>query len=97
MSKSVVYPITKNQVRSDENGYHYRDSKAEEIHAFARESVSAVPASDAITLIITQGAATLNALAENAHALQLEMKRIAEMLPEYETVKAILRCGAHCS
>lgn len=75
------------------NGYHYRSSKAEEIHAFARETVSAVPASEAIILIIRQAASMLNAALENAAALHHEMKRIAEMLPEYETVMEMFCVG----
>ncbi len=75
------------------NGYHYRSSKAEGIHAFARETVSAVPASDAIILIIRQAASMLNAALENAAALHHEMKRIAEMLPEYETVMEMFCVG----
>ena len=75
------------------NGYHYRSSKAEDIHAFARETVSAVPASDAIILIIRQAASMLNAALENAAALHHEMKRIAEMLPEYETVMEMFCVG----
>lgn len=75
------------------NNYHYRSAKADEIHAFARETVSAVPFSDAISLIITQAAATLNALAENTNTLHSEMKRIAEMLPEYETVMNMFGVG----
>ena len=77
----------------EKNSYHYRSSKADEIHAFAREAVSAVPASDAITLIIKQAASMLNAALENAAALHHEMKRIAEMLPEYETVMSMYGVG----
>lgn len=75
------------------NNYHYRTSKAEEIHAFAREAVSAVPASDAIVLIIKQAASMLNAALENTAALHHEMKRIAEMLLEYETVMDMFGVG----
>lgn len=77
----------------EKSDYHYQGSKAEEIHAFAREAVSAVPASDAFTLIIRQGASILNAALENAAALHHEMKRIAEMLPEYETVMSMFGVG----
>ncbi len=77
----------------EKNGYHYRSSKADEIHAFAREAVSAVPASDAITLIIRQAASMLNAALENTTTLHYEMKRIAEMLPEYETVMSMYGVG----
>ena len=77
----------------EENGYYYRCSKAEEIHAFARETVSAVPDSDTIHVIIVQAATTLNAVRENAAALHCEMIRIAEMLPEYDTVMNLYGVG----
>ncbi len=77
----------------EKSGYHYRSSKAEEIHVFARETVSAVTASDAIVLIIKQAASMLNAALENAAALHHEMKCIAEMLPEYETVMDMFGVG----
>ena len=75
------------------HNYHYDGSKAEEIHAFARESVSAVPVSDVIALIISQAASTLNALAENVNALHHEMLRIAKMLPEFDTVMNMFGVG----
>ena len=74
-------------------GYHYSSSKANEIHVFAREAVSAVPVSDTFLLIITQAASTLNSALENAAALHHEMKRIAEILPEYETVMNLFGVG----
>jgi transposase len=77
----------------EKSGYHYRSSKAEKIHVFARETVSSVPASDVIVLIIKQAASMLNAAFENAAALHHEMKRIAEMLPEYETVMDMFGVG----
>ena len=74
-------------------GYHFSNSKADEIHAFAREAVSAVTVSDAICLIIKQAASMMNSALENAAALNLEMNRIAQMLPEYETVMGIYGVG----
>lgn len=56
-----------------ENHYYYRSTKAEEVHTFARECVSAVPASDSIQVIITQAASTLNAVLENAAVLHHEI------------------------
>lgn len=61
----------------EKNGYYYRNSKADEIHAFARKMVSAVSVSDAICLIIKQAASMLNAALENAAALHHEMNRLA--------------------
>lgn len=77
----------------DQKGYYYRSSKAEEIHAFARETVSAVPADASILFIIKQAATLLNAVFENIQALHTEMKHVAEMLPEYETVMGIYGVG----
>lgn len=77
----------------EQNGYYYRSSKAKEIHVFARETVSAVPNNAAIVLIIKQAATFLNAALENANDLHIEMNRIAEMLPEYETVMNIFGVG----
>ena len=77
----------------EQEGYYYKESKAKEIHAFARESVSAVPADASILLIIKQAATLLNAVCENIQVLHTEMKRVAEMLPEYETVMSIYGVG----
>lgn len=77
----------------EKSGYHYRSSKAEEIHAFAREAVSAIPASDALSLIIRHAASMLNAALENAAALHHEMTHIAEMITEYETVMSMYGVG----
>ena len=77
----------------EKKGYYFRSDKAEEIHAFARETVSAVPDDDSFLLIVKQAAAFLNAALENSKALHAEMKRIAEMLPEYETVMNLYGAG----
>lgn len=77
----------------EHNNYYYHDSKAEKIHRFAREIVSSVSDSDSMRVIITQAATILNAILENAAVLQQEMKRIAEMLPEYDTVMNIYGVG----
>ena len=77
----------------EKHSYHYHSTKADELHAFARETVCAVPASDAIYLIIKQAASMLNSALENAAALHREMQRIASMLPEYETVMNMFGVG----
>lgn len=77
----------------DKYNYHYYSTKAEEIHAFARETVSAIPTYDTICLIIKQAAYMLNSALENASALHREMKHIAAMLPEYETVMNMFGVG----
>lgn len=87
--------VFKKKYRSwcEQKGYYYHSSKAEKIHTFSREIVSAVPNDTAILLIIKQAAALLNAVLENIQVLHTEMKHIAEMLPEYETVMSIYGVG----
>ena len=77
----------------NEKGYHYRSSKADEIHAFSRETVSAVPADDSILLMLKQAATFLNAALEHANTLRIEMNRIASMLPEYDVVMNLFGVG----
>ena len=76
-----------------ENGYQFRNAKAEEIHEFSRECVSAVAIDDSILLIIEQACTLLNSALKNSHALRSEMKRIATMLPEYKTVMNLYGVG----
>ena len=77
----------------EKHSYHYHSTKADELHTFAREAVSAVPTSATICLIIKQAAPMLNSALENTAALHREMQRIAAMLPEYETVMNMFGVG----
>ena len=77
----------------EKNSYYYHESKAVEIHSFARETVSAIPISDAVTLLITKAVESLNTLMESANDLHNEMDRIASTLPEYETVMSMFGVG----
>jgi transposase len=77
----------------DKKGYYYRNGKAEKIHAFARESVSAVSADESILLIVKQAAEMLNGALKYSHSLRTEMHRIAAALPEYETVMNLYGVG----
>ena len=75
------------------NKYNYTDSKAEEIHAFAKSVISVLPLNDSVKLLITQTVSQLNTILETVSAIRKEMDRIASSLPEYETVMAMYGVG----
>ena len=77
----------------EKHGYYYLSKKAEEIHAFARETVAGVPFSDSVISMIKQAAVFLNSALENSNVLLTEMNRISVMLPEYETVMNMFAVG----
>ena len=73
------------------NKYNYTDSKAEEIHAYARSAV--LPLNDSIKLLVTQAVTQLDPILETVSSIRKEMDRIASSLPEYETVMAMYGVG----
>lgn len=75
------------------NKYNYSDSKAEEIHAFAKSIIAVLPLNDTVKLLVTQSVMQLNAILETASSIRKEMDRIASSLPEYETVMAMFGVG----
>lgn len=97
--RDIVATLTLNAFKKkyqhwcDKKGYYYRNGNAEKIHAYARESVSAVPADESILLIVKQAAEMLNGALKYSHSLRTEMHRIAAALPEYETVMSLYGVG----
>ena len=75
------------------NKYNYTDSKAEEIHAYARSVIAVLPLNDSIQLLVTQAVTQLNTILETVSSIRREMDRIASSLPEYETVMAMYGVG----
>lgn len=75
------------------NKYNYSDSKAEEIHAFAKSIIAVLPLNDSVKLLVTQSVMQLNAILETVSSIRKEMDRIASSLPEYETVMAMYGVG----
>ncbi len=75
------------------NKYNYSDSKAEEIHAFAKSIIAVLPLNDSVKLLVTHSVMQLNAILETASSIRKEMDRIASSLPEYETVMAMYGVG----
>lgn len=74
-------------------GYHYRDSKASEIHAKARASISDLPKDETVKFLITQAITQLNTVTETLASFRKEMERLTSLLPEYDTVMQMYGCG----
>lgn len=77
----------------EKNGYYYLESKAEQIHSFARSHVAGIPAEDTFCLMITKAAEFDNAAIENANDMKNEMNRVASILPEYDVVMDLYGVG----
>lgn len=77
----------------EKNKYHYQETKAEEVHTYARTCVAGTPAEETFCFMITKAAEIVNAANENENSLKKEMNRIASMLPEYEVVMSMYGVG----
>ncbi|MDE6593511.1 MAG: IS110 family transposase [Oscillospiraceae bacterium] len=75
------------------NHYNYSNSKAEEIHAYARKQVSTLPASDSVKLLVEQSVGQLNSNLETLAAIRNEMNRLSSQLPEYNTIMEFYGVG----
>ena len=76
---------TKYQSWCKKERYNYSESKAEQIHAYARTIVSTLPMTEAVKKMISDAAKHLNSTLEVLGSLHSEMDTIASQLPEYET------------
>ena len=75
------------------NKYQYSDSKAEEIHAYAKSVIAVLPMNDSVKLLVTQAVSQLNTILETLLSIRNEMNRIASSLPEYDTVMSMFGVG----
>lgn len=73
--------------------YKYSDSKAEQIHAYARTLVCTLPMTEAVKKMIADSAKLLNSTLEALANLHNEMDSLASLLPEYETVMSLYGVG----
>lgn len=74
-------------------GYHFRAEKAAEIYAQSCELFVTLPKDDNTKLLITTAAQQLLAGKMTLAALRAEMTRLAQQLPEYDTVRAMYGVG----
>lgn len=75
------------------NKYKYSESKAEEIHAYAKSVIAVLPMNDSSKLLVTQAVSQLNTILETLSSIRDEMNRIASSLPEYDTVMSMFGVG----
>ena len=76
-----------------QSGSRWNADKANEIYDHACVQVATIPKNNTTKLILTQAAGQVNMLLETIFAIQTEMNRLAELLPEYETVLAMAGVG----
>ena len=74
-------------------GYHFAPSKAEDIYVSSCVHWGVVEKNEFSKVLMTQAVAQLNAICETQAAVAHEMKRLAEMLPEYSVVSAFFGAG----
>ena len=73
------------------NGYCYSERKASEVYAAARSCVCLMPRTDETRLLIEQSVAQIRASSKALVALDEQMRKLAETLPEYSVVMEM--CG----
>ncbi len=73
--------------------YKFRTDTAHKIYLLAQEGVATLPKCESTKMLITQACKSLNAVCEAKQSTQLEMQRLATMLPEYEVVMQMEGAG----
>ena len=73
--------------------YKFRTDTAHQIYLLAQEGVATLPKCESTKMLITQACKSLNAVCEAKQSTQLEMQRLAAMLPEYEVVMQMEGAG----
>ena len=74
-------------------GYHFSETKAQEIYGMSCDQVTTLPKDDITKLLVTTAARQLLAGKAALATLLSEMTRLAEQLPEYDTVRAMYGVG----
>lgn len=84
---------TKYQGWCKKEHYKYSESKAEQIHVYARTIVSTLPMTDAVRKVISETAKLRNSTLEALETLHSKMDALASQLPEYDTVMNLFAVG----
>lgn len=74
-------------------GYHFSERKAAELYMDSMGHITTLPRNSSTKLLITTAAKELASAKATLAALRTEMTRLAQQLPEYETVRAIYAVG----
>lgn len=73
--------------------YKYSESKAEQIHSYARTLVCTLPMTETVKKMIADSAKLLNSTLEAIANLHNEMDSLASQLPEYDAVMSLYGVG----
>lgn len=84
---------TKYQSWCKKERYKYNESKAEQIHAYARTLVCTLSFTESVKKMISETAKLLNSTLEALGKLRNEMESLASQLPEYDTVMNLYGVG----
>ncbi len=84
---------TKYQSWCKKEHYHYSESKAVEIHAYARTLVSTLPMAESVMKMIADSAKLLNSTLDTLTNLYNKMDSFASQLPEYDMVTNLYGVG----
>ena len=74
-------------------GYQFSQEKSNNVYASACGNVPVMPRNETTKLLVTQVVKQLNAISESIAVIAAEMKRLAEMLPEYHVVSQMYGVG----
>ena len=75
------------------NGYNFSQTKAQQLHSFARSCMTSLPKSETTKLLVKQAIVQLQATSSSLAALKQEMNILAEQLPEYPVVMGMVGVG----
>jgi len=75
------------------NGYYFNEAKAEDIYISSLGHIFVMPKNETTKTLITKAIAQVNAIGESVAFTACEMKRLAALLPEYETVMSFYGVG----
>lgn len=75
------------------NGYNFSQTKAQQLHSFARSCITSLPKSETTKLLVKQAIVQLQATSSALAALKQEMNILAEQLPEYPVVMGMFGVG----
>ena len=75
------------------NGYNFSQTKAQQLHSFARSCMTSLPKSETTKLLVKQAIVQLQATSSSLAALKQKMNILAEQLPEYPVVMGMFGVG----
>jgi Transposase and inactivated derivatives len=75
------------------HGYNFSEAKAKSLYEDAKQRICLVPKSETSKLLIVEAVNQLNAISRTMEVFRAQMQRLAEQLPEYETVMGIYGVG----